>query len=207
MPSRTLYRHPLSGHSHRVELMLSLLQLDVHLVDIDLLAGEQKQTDFLEMNPLGLVPVLVDGEDVICDSNGILIYLAKRYDDSNQWLPQEPAAAAAVQQWLGIAADTLVHGPAKARLAYLFGFDVDGEQATDIAHDLFAMMNTHLAQRTWLAAEHVTIADVAMYTYTAHAGEGRISLELYPHIQAWLRCMESLKGYCGMPKMPLPETA
>ncbi len=75
--SLTLHRFPLSGHAHRAELLLSLLGLDANLVDVDLRKGAHKQPDFLKLNRFGQVPVLEDGNQVIADSNAILVYLAK----------------------------------------------------------------------------------------------------------------------------------
>ena len=66
----TLYRFPLSGHSHRAELLLSLLGLPVRLVDVDLRKGAHKQPDFLKLNPFGQVPVLDDNGTVITDMAG-----------------------------------------------------------------------------------------------------------------------------------------
>jgi len=66
----TLYRHPLSGHSHRVELFLRLLDLPVTLIDVDLGNGEQKEPAFLAMNRCagvdrtdrGVAGIRADGE-------------------------------------------------------------------------------------------------------------------------------------------------
>jgi glutathione S-transferase len=62
-----LYRHPLSGHSHRVQLMLSLLGLPHELVDVDLLQGEHKRSAFLAKNRFGQVPVIDDGDVTLAD--------------------------------------------------------------------------------------------------------------------------------------------
>ena len=83
-----LYRYPLSGNSHRVELFLSILGLPVELIDVDLAAGAQKTPAFLELNPLGQVPVIQDGGVTLADSNAILVYLANKYA-AEQWLPRE----------------------------------------------------------------------------------------------------------------------
>ena len=99
-----LYRHALSGHSHRAELMLSLLGIDAEIFDVDLAAGEHKGAAFLAKNRFGQVPVLEDGKHTIADSNGILVYLASKYGDNSAWLPTDPAAAAEVQRFLSIAA-------------------------------------------------------------------------------------------------------
>ena len=71
-----LYRFALSGHAHRVQLMLSLLQLPCELVDVDLAAGEHKTPAFLALNAFGQVPVIEDGDFTLADSNAILVYLA-----------------------------------------------------------------------------------------------------------------------------------
>src|SRR5262245_23259369 len=97
---RRLYAHPLSGHSHRVTLFLSLLNLPFEGINLDLAARAQKAPAFLAKNPFGQVPVLEDGEVTLFDSNAILVYLASRYDNSNRWLPRDPLGAARVQQWL-----------------------------------------------------------------------------------------------------------
>ncbi len=72
-----LYNFPKSGHAHRIELMLSLLNLPTELVFVDLAKGAHKQPDFLALNPFGQVPVIDDNGTVIADSNAILVYLAK----------------------------------------------------------------------------------------------------------------------------------
>ena len=96
-----LYNFPKSGHAHRIELMLSLLALPTELVFVDLAAGAHKQPEFLALNPFGQVPVIDDNGTVIADSNAILVYLAKKYDNG-AWLPEDPVAAAAVQRWLSV---------------------------------------------------------------------------------------------------------
>ena len=202
MSNITLYRHPLSGHSHRAQLFLSLLGLSAELVDVDLAAGEHKQAEFLARSRFGQVPVLEDGSRVIADSNAILVYLAEQYDSSNTWLPADPVAAAEVQGFLSTAAGQVAYGPAAARLVNVFGAGLDHQRAIDIAHNLLAVLNTHLEGRAWLVGENPTIADVANYAYIAHAPEGDVSLAQYPHVRAWLDRIAALPGF-----VPMQETA
>jgi glutathione S-transferase len=194
-----LHRFFLSGHSHRVELFLSLLGLPYELVDVNLAAGEHKQPAFLAMNSFGQVPVIQDGDITLADSNAILVYLASKYDDGH-WLPRDPVAAAAVQRWLSVAAGPVAFGPAKARLAILFKAPVDTETAIAQAHELFAVMETELTNKSFLTGNTPTIADIATYTYIAHAPEGNVSLELYPHLRGWLQRIEALPGFVPMVK-------
>ena len=193
-----LHWHPLSGHSHRAQLMLALLGRKVDLVEVDLGSGEQRAPSFVCLNAFGQVPVLEDAGEVIPDSNAILVYLASRYDPSGQWYPRDPVGAARVQRWLSVAAGKLAQGPMMARLAAVFGLPVDAAKAQAGAASLFAVMDAELDRRPFLAGEHPTIADVALYTYTAHAPEGGIALKLYPAILAWIGRIEALPGFVPM---------
>jgi glutathione S-transferase len=187
-----------------VELFLSILGLPIDAIDVDLAAGVQKSPSFLAKNPFGQVPVIEDGDLVLADSNAILVYLALRYDPERRWYPAEPAAAARVQRWLSVAAGELASGPAAARVAALFKVPLDHERARDIAHRLFTVADRELTGRRFLAGEHPTIADIAFYSYTAHAPEGGVPLDPYPQLCAWLRRMEALSGFVPMPRTPVP---
>jgi glutathione S-transferase len=192
-----LHRFVLSGHCHRVELFLSLLELPFERVDVDLAAKAHKQPAFLAMNAFGQVPVIQDGETTLADSNAILVYLAIRYD-AGQWLPRDPVAAATVQRWLSVAAGQLAFGPAAARMATLFKAPVDAERAIALAHDLFGVMEAELKASPFLAGHTPTLADIANYTYTALAPEGNVSLDPYPRLRDWLKRVEALPGFVPM---------
>ncbi|MBS2017074.1 MAG: glutathione S-transferase [Deltaproteobacteria bacterium] len=197
-----LFGFPLSGHAHRARLFLSLLDLPFEETAVDLAKGAQKQPEFLARNVFGKVPVLEDGPLTIADSNAILVYLATKYDDARRWLPTAPEAQAAVQRWLSIAAGPLAYGPAAARVSEVFGAPRNAAHL-DTAADLFTTMERHLEGREWLAAGHATIADIAMYTYTSHAPEGRISLDPYPRLRAWLSRVEALPRFVPMARTPI----
>lgn len=199
MPTIHLYQFPLSGHAHRVKLFLSLLRLPFEETLVDLTKGAHKRPEFLALNPFGQVPVIQDGDVTLADSNAILTYLALRYDESGRWLPRDPLGAAKVQRWLSVAAGPLVNGPGDARVNVLFGRPQD-ERCAQIAAQLFQRLDAHLATSPYLAAEHPTIADIALYTYTSHAPEGGVSLEPYPQLRAWLARIEALPGYVSMPR-------
>lgn len=202
MTALRLHHFPLSGHAHRARLMLALLGLKAEVVDVDLRGGAQKQAGFLQLNAFGQVPVLEDDATVIADSNAILVYLAAKYDKSGRWLPGDPATAAQVQRWLSVAAGQLVMGPARARMVKLFHSPFDHDGCKTAAVQLFQVMEQHLQGRDWLAADHATIADIALYSYTAHAPEGDVSLQPYPNIRAWIARVEALPGFVPMPKTP-----
>lgn len=193
-----LYRHELSGHAHRVELFLSLLGKDYELIDVDLSNGEHKSESFLKLNSFGQVPVLVDEGVTLADSTSILVYLAKRYGE--HWLPDDPVGQARVQRWLSVASGEVASGPGAARLVTLFKAPIDHHQAKEKAHRLLALLENHLQESLYLAADRPTIADVAVYTYVAHAPEGGVSLQDYPLVRGWIERIETLPNFIAMKK-------
>jgi glutathione S-transferase len=198
-----LYHYPLSGHSHRARLFLSLLQIDHELVEVDLAGGAHKTPEFLQLNPFGQVPVLVDGETVVADSNAILVYLAKK-SGKTDWLPESPEEAAAVQRWLSVAAGEIAYGPAAARLITVFGARLNPDEVIQRAHTVLGRIETHLANRTWLATTaHPSVADIALYSYVDRAPEGNVDLAAYPRVNAWLERIEALPGFVPFARTPV----
>ncbi|MBI2772835.1 MAG: glutathione S-transferase [Burkholderiales bacterium] len=201
-----LHRMGISGHCHRVELFLSLLGLHFEMIEVDLVGGAHKRPDFLARNPFGQIPVIEDGEVTLSDSNAILVYLEGRYA-AGQWLPRDPVGAAQVQRWLSVAAGQLAFGAAAARVIALFKRPVSPDDAIARANALFALMDEELSRRAFLAGDKPTLADIANYSYTAHAPEGGVPLQPYPNVRDWLARIEALPGFVPMMKSPLPLAA
>ncbi|MEI5998674.1 glutathione S-transferase [Paraburkholderia bengalensis] len=197
-----LYYHPLSGHSHRAHLFLSLLGIEHELIEVDLAAAEHKSAEFLKLNRFGQVPVLVDGDTTIADSNAILVYVARKFGKAD-WLPQTPALEADVQRWLSVAAGEIAFGPAAARLITVFGAKYNAEELIARAHGILKLIDEALAGRDFIARPHPTIADVALYSYIARAPEGNVDLSFYPNVNAWLRRIEALPGFVEFRKTPV----
>lgn len=194
-----LFHYQFSGHSHRVRLMLSLLGAEYEPVALDLRRNEHKTPAYLELNPLGEVPTLVDEDSIVTDSTAALVYLAKKFRAAG-WLPEDPLGAAVVQRWLSVASGELYRGPFTARAIKLLGFDASHETARVTADRLFMSMQAQLAKRDWLAAGNPTIADVAMYSYVRVADEGDLDIAPFTAIGGWLERVESLAGFEPMPR-------
>lgn len=197
MQAIKLYNFPRSGHAHRVELMLSLLQLPTELIFVDLAKGAHKQPDFLTLNPFGQVPVIDDQGVVLADSNAILVYLAQKYGNG-RWLPTDPVGAAKVQRWLSVAAGPIAFGPARARLITVFGAPYNAQEVIAYAHTWLKVIDQELGATAYLVGSEPTIADIAAYSYIAHAPEGNVSLDDYANIRVWLARIEALPGFVGM---------
>lgn len=197
--SLTVYGVALSGHTHRVELFLHLLQLPYHRIDAP--ASVRQSAEFRRINPLGQIPVLQDGDLVLADSNAILVYLAKRYAPDSGWLPDGAVEAAQVQRWLSLAAGEIAFGPASARISARWGATgMPPELMHKLAERVLGFMEESLAQQDFLAAARPTLADIACYAYIAHAPEGGIALDPYPQVRNWIARIQALPHFVPMPE-------
>ena len=192
-----LYDLNRSGNCYKVRLLLSMLGLTYQKVATDSTAGETLTAEFKRLNPRGQIPVLIDDETVIWDSMAILVYLARRYGNEH-WLPNDALGEARVMQWLAVSENELLYGLARARAALLFKRPFNLEQCyTDARQGLEAMVS-QLEGQPWLAAEHVTIADLACYPYVSLADEAQFSLQPYPAVRNWFSRVAELPGWVPM---------
>lgn len=197
-----LYGTPLSGHSHRVTLLLNMLNLPFEFVEAP--ASVRETAAFRQLSPTAQIPVLVDGDVVLTDSNAILVYLVKRYAPNSHWLPEEAVPAARVQQWLSKAAGEIRYGVASARMVVQFNAPENYDASIGVAGKFLPQLEQHLSQHDFLANGNVTIADLACSCYVKTAPEGGISLASYPAINRWLARIAALPGYQPQPELPLP---
>jgi len=189
-----------SGNCHKIRMFLSLLQIPYQSVLVDVANLEQKSESFLRMNPLGQLPVLKDGNTVVWDSQAILVYLARQYAPAS-WMPQDAVGMSRVMEWLSTAANEVGRGPSVLRVHYKFGRAIAMEDALQATATVLGLLELHLETEEWLAAKHITIADIAVYPYIALAPEGKIDLTPYPVICQWLSRIQALPNYVGMPNM------
>jgi glutathione S-transferase len=198
MAAMLLYGHPLSGNTHKVRLLLAALNIDYDEKVVDVTVGAHKQPDFVALNPRGQVPVLTDGEHTIYDAQAMLVYLARRYDPANRWLPTAALEMARVVGWLSFAANELHSGAHVARMHCLLGVPTALEQAQALAVSSLHILDGHLRGRTYLELERPTIADLACFPSAALAPEGRVALDNHPHVSAWIDRIKTLPRYVGM---------
>jgi glutathione S-transferase len=197
-----LYFHPISGHAHRARLFLSLIGAEVEIVEVDLAKGAHKSPEYLAMDRFGQVPVLDDGGTIIGDSNAIMIYAAKKFGRTD-WLPEDPLGAARVQRWLSVAAGQIAFGPGAARLVTIFNAGFNPEEVIGRAHAILKIIDAELEGFDWIAADHATIADIALYSYIARAPEGNVDLSDYNNVKSWLARIEALPGFVEFGKTPV----
>jgi glutathione S-transferase len=163
-----LYGFP-PTRSLRVLWMLGELGIECELVNVSLVAGENRTPEFLALNPAGKLPVLVDGDFVLTESVAIVLYLAERYAD-RRLLPASLEARAQVYKWLLFTATELEQPLWRiARHTAIYPKDKRLPDEVPIARqdfeDMAAVMEGHMRGRQFLVGESITVADfVAAYT-------------------------------------------
>jgi glutathione S-transferase len=201
----TLYDYELSGNCYKVRLMLGFLGLEHRTRHVDFHPGFEHKSDwFLELNPMGQLPLIEDDGQVIRDAGAILTYLASRYDPAGQWgYGTDPIRNARIAEWLGFATD-LTGSIGAARLHDAFGFDLDAESARKTGKRLLRVLDEHLwfqerQDHPWLVpGPHPTIADIACFPYTALSEDADLPRDDYPAVRRWHDRFKRIAGFKPM---------
>ncbi|KXV16397.1 glutathione S-transferase [Acetobacter malorum] len=193
-----LYDLDVSGNCYKIRLFAALTNTKLDLVPVDLASGENHDPDFRKLNPFGEVPVLVDGDLTLRDSQAILVYLAGRLTD-RKWWPEDTRSQATITQWLSVASSEVRNGPNAARLIRKFGYPLDMGTAMRWTDGLLPVLNAHVETQDWFALRRPTIADCALFPYLALAPEGGIDLTPYSALTSWLDRVRDLPGFIPLP--------
>lgn len=202
----TLYTYPFSQHARRVVALLDAAGLEYRSIHIALDKGEQLSDSFRAINPDHAVPVLVDQELVISESNAILRWLCTRHA-LETWYPNDPTLHAATEQWLDWCQTRLGSAVTDVVLNTVFlGEDGDMDAAARGHKTLEALiprLENRLAYRPWIAGtETPTIADLALGTTVTHLALAN-ALPQTPAITAWLNRLMKIEAFAkAMPPVP-----
>ena len=209
----TLYGNKLSGNSYKTVLVCALLGIEHEWIEVDILAGETRQSDFLKINPLGQVPVLkIDNEltdynyhsasetpTILLESNAIIRYLA---DDS--WLiPTDPIAYAQMWQWLIYEQTEVRFNLASIRFIKKFQNMIasrmdEYQQKFAQSQQVLSHLEAQFAERDFILGKQASLADIALYAYSHKADEGGIEIANYPHLIAWFKRIENLPNFIAL---------
>ncbi|HEX4417241.1 MAG TPA: glutathione S-transferase family protein [Kofleriaceae bacterium] len=197
-----LYYHPMSGNSRRVLLVATHLDVPLERIVVDLAKGEQREPPHLKRNPNGRVPVLEDDGFVLWESRAIMQYLAEK-TPGQTLLPTDARGRAEVSRWLFWCAGHMA--PANTVLVFEnFVKPLTGRGQPDPAEvargealvaQYAPILDAHLADRTWVAQDRVTLADLSLASSFALAGPARLPIGDYANLRAWLGRVQELDAW------------
>jgi glutathione S-transferase len=200
----SLYDSIICSDCYKVRLLLSMLRVEFTTVKVNFHpGGEHRQPDFLALNPVGSLPVLTDGDLVLRGALPILVYLAQTHDPAQRWYPADPREAASVLMWLDFAEREL-RPVSNAHMLNFIDRDQDTSALAAAGEAALMILEDHLAKgeiegRRWVATDHPTIADLALFPPSALAPEAEITLDTKPAIWRWLDRVKRLPNFIVMP--------
>jgi GST-like protein len=185
-PSITVYG-VMSPNVLKVVILLEELALPYRLRYVDLFKGEQFSPEFLRLNSLGKVPVLLDARlnQPLAESGAILIWLAEQ---AGRFLPPSGDARYEVLQWL--MAQMSAVGPMLGQFTHFSLLPAGSEpyargRYEALAKRLYGQINDRLANRGWLAGEDYSIADIATFPWGEYIDRHGFDQSNYPALMQW----------------------
>jgi len=183
------------------------LQLPVEFIYVTLDKGEHRTPEFRAMNPNAKVPVLVDGDLVLWESNAIMCHLAekagsdlwprdKRQTEVLRWLmwdATEFAPAASTFYFEHIIKPRFLQG--RADPAEIARVTPDFERYATV-------LESHLQGRDYLVGHALTVADFAVAITLPYAGKTGMPLDGFPNIRRWHERLQQLPAW----REPFPQS-
>ena len=194
----------------KASVALEEMEIDYQVHGVNLMKGEQKQPDFLAMNPNGRIPVIIDKANddfVVFESGAIMIYLAER---SGKFLPKDAKKRSQVLQWLMFQMGGV--GPMMGQAMYFQRIAAKlGEQHpfaikryVKESRRLMEILNTHLKGRQYLVADEYTVADIATYPWARAYYWAKLSVDGLPHLNAWFDRIDAREATQRALEIPEP---
>lgn len=175
-------------NGYKVAIMLEELTLSYTPHFLSLQEGEQKQPDFLAVNPNGRIPAIVDRDAddfAVFESGAILLYLAEK---TGRFLPLDPKARSVAVQWLMWQMGGL--GPMMGQLNVFKRYFPETipsaiERYERESYRLFGVMDRRLAECDYLAGRDYGVADMAAWPWVNIHDWPGLSLDDYPNLARW----------------------
>jgi glutathione S-transferase len=193
----TIYGDSISGNCMKVRFVADILKIPYRWIEVSVLNAETRKPEFVAINPAGQVPVVVlaDGRP-LAQSNAIMLHLA----EGSSLIPADAYERALVHQWLFWEQYSHETAIAVRRFQKIYlkrpeseidpSLRLKGERA-------LAVMDRHLADRSYFVANRLTLADIALVAYTRWADEAGFNLDDWPGVRKWVVRIEA---GLGLPK-------
>jgi len=196
-----LYHHPISSNARRALMTAIHLNLPIELAALSLM-DEKDRKRLATLNPNHKLPVLADGDFMLWESCAIMQYLAEQAPGQTVY-PQAPRARADVNRWMFWGAQHF--GAAVSVLAwenvwkaFAGGGAADPREVARGTRDLArycTVLDAHLAGRTWLVGDDLTLADFTIAAPLMYRDKAQLPLAPYANIAAWEARMRQLPAW------------
>jgi glutathione S-transferase len=195
-------------NGHKISIALEELGLSYNVHHLSLSKNEQKEPEYLKLNPNGRIPTIIDRDNndfVVFESGAILMYLAEK---TGKLLSSAPDERSREIQWLMFQMGGI--GPMMGQANVWFRYwDETYQPAIDRYQNetkrLFGVMDGHLKDREYLANE-LSIADIANWAWVRIYDWSGVSIDNFPHLSAWLDRLDQRPAFQKGIKTPPSES-
>ena len=205
----TVYMHPYSQHARRVLALLEIANAEYKGEIVALDNGAHMEPEFIAINPNHQVPVLIDGDLSLSESNAILRYLCRKFSLS-EWYPADLRERALVDQWLDWNQCRLSSSVVDIVLNKVFlGDDGDAAAITRGEANMVepgSILAKRLAGSAFLAGQSPTIADLSVASNITQLGFANAAPD-YPAIAEWYARICEIEGFRKTLPPPLEAAA
>ena len=203
-----LYTAP-TPNGWKASITLEELELPYEVHIVNLMAGDQKQPEYLKINPNGRIPTIVDRDEdglAVFESGAIMIYLAEK---AGRLLPADRRGRARVISWLMFQMGGV--GPMMGQANVFFRYFPEKIQPAidryqNECRRLFEVLNGRLGESEWLADDY-SIADIANWSWVrTHTWSG-VSTDGLAHLGRWMETMSARPACRRGVDVPFPLPA
>jgi glutathione S-transferase len=185
-----------SGNAYKAALALQLSGLDWAPVYVDFFGGETRSDAYRALNPMGEVPLLVDGDRHISQSGVIQQYISDKSgkhggvgDDKYEVLRWVLWDNHKLSSMCGATRFLMNFLPEEKRPQEVIAFNQSRLKAA------FAVLDAHLAGRDWIVGDGVTNADLSCCGYLFYPEPFGFNRDNWPNMNRWLTNIQALPGW------------
>lgn len=177
-------------NGRKVSVMLEEIELPYKLIHVHLSKLEQKEEWFLEINPNGRIPAIVDHDNggfTLFESGAILIYLAEK---TGKLLPPDIKGRSTVIQWLMFQMSAIGPMQGQAHVFYRYApekIDYAIGRYQRETKRLYTVLDAQLKDNEFLAGDFYSIADIATYPWIAVHNWAGVDIDDLPNLRRWMR--------------------
>jgi len=195
-----IYGDSLSGNCYKIKLLCSLLHIEHQWIEVNILEGETRTSEFLAMNPNAKIPLLVtENKQYISESNAILYYLSQQ----TTFFPIDALQQSVCLQWMFF--EQYSHEPYIAVARFInkyLGSPADRLEELESKQEgglkALAVMEIQLQKTPYLLGDTISIADLCLFAYTHVAYEGGFDLNNFPAILSWISRVEHQPNFINI---------
>jgi len=188
-----LYSFKITPNNRKVEAFIAHYDLPVEIHQVNFKEKETQSDEFFALNPMRKVPVLVDGDFSLWESNAILTYLARKFPESKA-LPTDLQGRADADRWL--------HWQSCHLMPLMGALKTGIEEDPNAVKPLFDVLEVPLQKGDYIL-DDLSVADFAIAAYLMTKMGRQMDYSGHPKVREWRERMENLRGFVATHyKMP-----